>query len=131
MSVLAETGEFVTGHPALDHDHDVFLTLLAQLAVAGNPEFPTLFQNLLRQTEQHFAQEEHLMQQHAFPAMAEHQGEHRRVLGEFHQFKPRIDKGLIAFGRPFVQERLPLWFKLHVATMDYALALHIERRNNH
>jgi len=54
------------------------------------------------------------------------QGEHQRVLGEFKQFKTRIDKGMIAFGRSFVRERLPQWFGLHVTTMDSALAAHIK-----
>ncbi|MDD2761778.1 MAG: hemerythrin, partial [Methylomonas sp.] len=57
-------------------------------------------------------------------------GEHQRVLGEFKQFKTRIDKGLIAFGRSFVRERLPQWFLLHVATMDSALSAHLKSRNS-
>ncbi|WP_269844790.1 hypothetical protein [Methyloprofundus sedimenti] len=36
-----------------------------------------------------------------------------------------INKGLIAFGRSFAQERLPQWFDLHITTLDSALVAHI------
>jgi len=85
-----------------------------------------LFQQLYEHTEQHFDQENQLMKQFAYPGEIEHKGEHQRVLGEFKQFKTRVDKGMIAFGRSFVRERLPQWFGLHVTTMDSALAAHIK-----
>jgi len=112
--------------PLIDADHQQFIGLLHQLAVASNAEFPQLFAELQIITSQHFATEDALMLQYAFPSIAEHSAEHQRVLNEFKQFKTRIDKGLIAFGRAFVQERLPQWFSLHVATMDSALAAHIK-----
>lgn len=84
-----------------------------------------LFEELYAHTQKHFEREKQLMQQSAFPAETEHNGEHQRVLGEFKQFKTRVDKGLITFGRAFVTERLPSWFQLHVSTMDSALAAHL------
>ncbi len=93
-------------------------------------EFPGLFQHLFEHTELHFAMEDQLMRDSRFPAEAEHTGEHLRVLGEFKQFKSRVDKGMLAFGRSFVRERLPQWFQLHVSTMDSALAAHINANSN-
>lgn len=113
------------GYPPIDQDHGEFIRLLEKLAVADNADFPALFQALHQHTEQHFEREHQLMQQWAFPAEGEHHGEHQRVLGEFKQFKTRVDKGLIVFGRAFVAERLPAWFGLHVSTMDSALAAHL------
>ena len=69
------------------------------------------------------------MRESAFPAEAEHKGEHQRVIGEFRQFKTRVERGLIPFGRGFAGENLPGWFKLHVSTMDSALAAHLKARN--
>jgi len=100
--------------------------LLNQLDSAANADFPVLFQQLYEHTEQHFDRENQLMKQVAFPAESEHKGEHQRVLGEFKQFKTRVDKGLITFGRSFVRDRLPQWFQLHVQTMDSALVAHIK-----
>jgi hemerythrin-like metal-binding protein len=125
VSTVEQSAEFVTGYAPIDQDHQEFLDLLNQLETAADAEFPTLYQQLYEHTEQHFERENQLMQQLAYPATTEHKAEHQRVLGEFKQFKSRIDRGLIVFGRLFVTDRLPLWFKLHIATMDYALVNHI------
>lgn len=114
------------GYEPIDQDHEEFLSLLDKLKNASNADFQTLFEELHTHTQKHFEREKQLMQQSAFPAETEHNGEHQRVLGEFKQFKTRVDKGLITFGRAFVTERLPSWFQLHVSTMDSALAAHLK-----
>ncbi|WNV03349.1 hemerythrin family protein [Candidatus Methylospira mobilis] len=116
----------VLGHDAIDNDHAEFIALLRRLNAATNADFPALFQQLYEHSERHFERENQLMQQYAYPAETEHKSEHQRILGEFSQFKTRVDKGLITFGRSFVKERLPQWFELHVVTMDSALAAHIK-----
>lgn len=123
---LADTKQFKSvSYEPIDLDHLEFIGLLDKLDKCSNADFPALFQNLYQHTERHFERENKLMEQFAFPATGEHNGEHRRVLSEFKQFQTRVDKGLITFGRAFVTERLPSWFQLHVATMDSALAAHI------
>jgi hemerythrin-like metal-binding protein len=117
------------GYQPIDDDHQAFISLLNQMDSASNADFPALFQQLYLHTEHHFERENQLMQQCGFPAETEHRGEHQRVLGEFKQFKSRVDKGLIAFGRSFVKERLPQWFQLHLATMDSALAAYLKMHN--
>ncbi|QPK63608.1 hemerythrin domain-containing protein [Methylomonas sp. LL1] len=129
MALIEKTDTLTVGYPAIDHDHHEFIQLLNQLDNAADADFAVLFQQLYQHTEQHFALENQLMRQCGFPAEAEHTGEHQRVLGEFKQFKTRVDKGLIAFGRSFVRDRLPQWFQLHVATMDSALAVYIKLRS--
>jgi hemerythrin len=107
MALIEKTGVLKVGYELIDNDHDEFISLLNQLDAADNADFPALFQQLYEHTEQHFDRENQLMKQFGFPAEKEHKGEHQRVLGEFKQFKTRIDKGMIAFGRSFVRERLP------------------------
>jgi hemerythrin len=126
MALIKKDGSIRVGHDPIDHDHDEFIILLNRLDAADHSDFPALFQQLFEHTEQHFDRENQLMEQWAFPAKTEHKGEHQRVLGEFMQFKKRVDKGMIAFGRSFVRERLPQWLELHVTTMDSALAAHIK-----
>lgn len=126
---LLETNDSTTlDYDPIDRDHQEFIDLLNRLDAAGNADFPALFGQLFEHTERHFALENQLMEQFGFPVASEHKGEHLRVLGEFKQFNQRIEKGLIAFGRSFVRERLPQWFELHVTTMDSALAAHIKAR---
>jgi hemerythrin len=59
-----------------------------------------------------------------FPAIREHSDEHQRILGELGRIGQRVNKGLVSFGRMYVREGLPDWFRLHAATMDSALAAH-------
>jgi hemerythrin len=125
MALIEKSGTLTVGYELIDNDHDEFINLLNTLDSAANVDFPALFQQLYEHTEQHFDRENQLMKQFAYPGEIEHKGEHQRVLGEFKQFKTRVDKGMIAFGRSFVRERLPQWFGLHVTTMDTALAAHI------
>ncbi|TAN65009.1 MAG: hemerythrin [Methylobacter sp.] len=128
MALLEKTDVLTVGHDLIDNDHDDFISLLNELDTTDNASFPVLFQQLYEQTEQHFDRENQLMKQFSYPGEIEHKGEHQRVLGEFKQFKSRIDKGLIAFGRSFVKDRLPQWFGLHVTTMDSALVAHINKQ---
>ncbi|OQW71860.1 MAG: hemerythrin [Proteobacteria bacterium ST_bin11] len=116
------------GHDLIDTDHSVFIALLNQMDKTNITDFPGLFLQLYEHTAEHFEREHSLMAEFNFPAETEHNGEHQRLLGEFKQFKTRVDKGLIAFGRAFIKERLPQWFTLHISTMDSALAAHIKRQ---
>lgn len=115
---------FGLGLDFMDDTHKAFIAQVNRLAEASNAAFTELFDQLIEHTEEHFQQEEQLMQETAFPANAEHRDEHQRILGELRQFKKRVDKGLVSFGRNYVTQRLPEWFRLHAASMDSALAAH-------
>jgi hemerythrin-like metal-binding protein len=125
MALIEKNTVLIVGYELIDRDHEEFIALLNQLDSASNADFPVLFQQLHEHTEQHFDRENQLMMQFAYPGEIEHKGDHQRVLGEFRQFKTRVNKGMITFGRSFVRERLPQWFGLHVTTMDSALVAHI------
>ena len=129
MELIETTDVLTVGYDQIDNDHDEFISLINELDAADNTAFPALFQQLYEKTEQHFERENQLMKQFSYPGETEHKGEHQRVLGEFKQFKSRVDKGLIAFGRSFVKDRLPQWFGLHVTTMDSALAAYINKQD--
>lgn len=130
MTLLEKTDVVTVGYSPIDGDHDEFISLLNKLDATDNANFPALFRQLYEQTEQHFERENQLMKQFSYPGETEHKGEHQRLLGEFKQFKSRVDKGLVPFGRSFVKDRLPQWFGLHLTTMDSALAAHIKKQNN-
>jgi hemerythrin len=125
MTLIDKNDLRVVGYDIIDLDHEAFVAMLNQMDSMSNADFPALFMQLQEHTEQHFDRENKLMQQFAYPGEIEHKSEHQRVLGELKQFRSRVDKGMIAFGRSFIRERLPQWLELHVATMDSALVLHI------
>ena len=97
MTLIEKNNVLMVGYDLIDSDHGEFITLLNQLDSASNADFPALFEHLYSHTEQHFDRENQLMQQFTYPGEIEHKGEHQRVLGEFKQFKTRIDKGMITF----------------------------------
>ena len=57
-----------------------------------------------------------------FPAIAEHEGEHSRVLGDLDRLRRGMEEGRLSFARAYVMQGLPEWFTNHLATMDAALA---------
>lgn len=117
---------FLLGLPEMDDTHREFIQLLNELDAADNAAFPALFDQLIGHTQLHFQQEDRLMTESQFPAYSEHHGEHQRILGELNIFKKRVDKGLISFGRNYVRDRLPEWFRLHAGSMDSALVGHLK-----
>lgn len=110
----------------IDDDHKHFVSLLQQALEAPNDQFPELFRRLAAEVKTHFEHENRLMEDSNYPAIGEHRGEHRRVLGDFEQFLTRLEKGRVNFCRAYAMETLPSWFALHVTTMDAALVQHLK-----
>lgn len=109
----------------MDETHREFVRLVNQLASEPGETFASLFDTFIQHCQQHFDQEELLMRESSFSAYAEHRDEHQRILGELAQFRKRVARGLVEFGRNYIRERMPEWFRLHAATMDSALAVHL------
>lgn len=109
------------GWDDIDNHHRQFVELLNGATGADNTAFKEQYEELFAHLEQHFAEEEALMDSCNFSASAEHKGEHRRVLGEMKQFKRQLERGRSQMARAYITENLPGWFKLHVTTMDSAL----------
>ena len=130
MNTPAKLPLTLLNYDEIDSDHLEFLELVTQLMASPDTEFPTLFNRLLEHTEEHFDRENKLMDSYQYPAIGEHRGEHHRVLGEYRQFKTRVDRGLVPFGRAFIKDRLLPWFELHITTMDSALVVHIKKKDS-
>ncbi len=129
MTLINDSQSTHLNYATLDEDHAQFIQLVNQLETANSADFPKLFAQLHEHTEHHFDKENKLMDEYGFPAITEHKGEHGRILADFKQFRKRVDRGLIPFGRAFVKDQLPQWFQLHVSTMDSALVAHINKQN--
>jgi len=115
------------GQPVIDADHHAFVRLVEEMKGCDDASFGSLFGQLLEHTEEHFARESELMASSQFPATAEHEAEHQRVLGELGRFRARVAGGSLTLARAFVRESLGAWFDLHIRTMDSALVAHLGR----
>jgi len=105
----------------MDDMHREFFALAAAAQLASDEEFPAAFEKLVDYTHKHFESEGQLMRACGFPAIDEHESEHRRVLGELDYLLARIKTGRLTMARAYT-EGLPIWISRHLQTMDSALA---------
>lgn len=110
------------GVAEMDATHDEFVQMVNAATQATAAEFPALFAQLAEHTAAHFDNESRLMRECHFPATAEHESEHRRVLAEVGFVARALARGQAQQARAYVAEGLPSWFRQHLATMDSALA---------
>lgn len=110
------------GITEMDATHETFLRLMNEAIQACDEDFPYLLDALVGHTRHHFDNESRLMRSCNFPAIGEHEGEHRRVLADMLHMQNAIAEGRIRFARVYVSQGLPYWFRNHLATMDAALA---------
>ena len=111
----------------VDATHQALAELIEGLIGADSSVFPSRFQALLALMRLHIAEEGGLMRASRYPGIAEHEGEHHRVMGELAQLGLSIKRGRSALARAYVKDGLAPWFDLHMATMDAALTAHLER----
>ena len=116
---------FLLGVAEMDATHIEFVDQVNRLSLATNDEFAHLYGALIVHMREHFEYEDRIMVETGFPAINEHRDEHLRVLGELALFNKRVRSGMVAFGRNYIRGRMAEWFILHSATMDSALAAHI------
>ncbi|MBW8328820.1 MAG: hemerythrin family protein [Thiobacillus sp.] len=112
----------------VDATHQALAELIEGLIQADSAAFPSRFQALLALMRLHIAEEGGLMRASRYPGIAEHEGEHHRVLGELVQLNLSLKRGRLALVRAYVKDGLAPWFDLHLATMDAALTAHLERQ---
>jgi hemerythrin len=111
----------------VDATHQALGELITGLIAADSAAFASRFQALIALFKLHVAEEGGLMRASRYQGLAEHEGEHHRVLGELVQLNLSIRRGRVALARAYVKDGLAPWFDLHLATMDAALAAHLRR----
>lgn len=114
----------------MDATHREFVQLVHTAAGSDAESFGDRFQALLDHTQAHFENEGRLMRESGFPALAEHEAEHRRVLADLTRMLASIRRGRPGLPRAFVGTGLAEWFNLHLGSMDAALAGHLQRVGN-
>ncbi len=115
------------GELAMDGDHRELAGLLEGVAGLPAPQLLERLAAVVAHTEAHFAREEQWMSDTAFPLLAEHRAEHRRMLGELQMLQRRARRTNLPMVRAFLAERLPEWLEQHIRGVDSALAAHLIR----
>ena len=117
--------EMALGVPAIDEAHEALFLELARLSQLSDQHFSVAFRELIAAVERDFREEEDLMEQIAFPSLANHREQHARVLSGLHHAWAAVDEGDLEQGRHALS-LLPQWLIFHQATMDLALAAALE-----
>ena len=118
----------ILGHPAIDTlHHEMTLRLETAIATSDSKLIIALTQLQLH-SEHHFASEESLMTEQRFAGYNEHRHEHQQILAEFNSMINAVARGRYRLARAWLRERLPEWFRLHVANLDSLLVAFLKQR---
>lgn len=115
-----------TGVVVLDVLHHQLDAALRATLAASDATFVCRFRELVAKLEEAFAKEESWMEEIDYPATRSHREQHARALSGMHHVHCSLMEGDIGPARKVVAVLLPDWMKLHVATMDTALAMYLQ-----
>ena len=118
---------YLIGHPSMDDTHEEFVELVNAMLDATPLTIPATMEALARHVEEHFALEERLMEQFAFPARACHVEEHEKVLASVREVRTLVAAGDTDVAVELA-EALAGWFPGHSDYMDSALAAWVVKK---
>ena len=110
----------------MDTAHQEFVTLTNALADAPDAEELARLTQLFVHCKEHFAQDKAWMQTSQMPAIDNHLRDHEGVLTLLESAAADLRAGTHGAGRD-VAESLAAWFGQHAATLDAALAFHMQQ----
>jgi len=130
MALLVWEEELSVGDVQIDDEHKHLFSLMDQLYEAMRSGLPRdevgrLLDELVRQTEHHFAEEEAFMKKVGYAEFAEHKTEHERLLRDVYEVQSRFHSGAISI-TVSVSNYLAAWLKDHIKTHDQKLARAIQ-----
>jgi hemerythrin len=124
--------DLTLGHAPLDEQHDVMLSRMAEAERSAQEADPagaaTALDALWEITVAHFAFEEELMAEHAYPDRDAHRMAHHLFLQDLERL--RRDLGQVGLTEDVVERAGSLsgWLTFHIRANDAPLALFVVRR---
>ncbi|HEY0719877.1 MAG TPA: hemerythrin domain-containing protein [Gammaproteobacteria bacterium] len=118
MAPVSSPTALTLGYPVIDAVHDEMTLLLAAALMTPNGDLSGAMRRLRYHCEHHFALEETLMNERHFAGYDEHHHEHRKLLAEMNSMLDAVARGRHGLARAWLSDRLPEWFRLHVANLD-------------
>lgn len=132
MALLIWGPMFEVGVQEIDRQHRTLFDLantLAEAVIQGKGPEPlaTIFNELVRYTQTHFALEEQLMAQHGYPATAEHKASHQELVRQVTEYRHAFTSGDNAIIDKMLQF-FTSWLSRHIMEIDKALARHLKQK---
>ena len=125
--------ELAVGHEAMDAEHRVILRWVGEVrdgVDAGDARATAAaLAGLWDATVGHFASEEALMEEFAYPERRPHAGAHQLFLGDLKELISELaERGLAEEVAAWARTRMPEWITFHIETNDAPLARFVHRR---
>jgi hemerythrin len=132
MNVPRWDTNVATGHAGMDAEHQVELSLLAEVRAAmyerGDRALAIdILTQLIDHTNVHFSSEQMLMRLTAFPDFQAHQLEHDELMRQAHTLLAHVETGEIEPTVRFI-DAMTTWLTDHMVQKDRALARFLERK---
>lgn len=126
MALLLWGPMLEVGVKEIDTQHRKLVDLANELSdaqVAGKAKdvLGKTLSELVRYTVTHFSTEERLMDQHKYPAAADHKQQHKDLVKTVSDFKAKFDKGDAALSLE-IMHFLRDWLTKHIMSTDKAFA---------
>ncbi len=120
----------ILGNDQMDMLHKEFVDIYNSLENNEVESYKNVMAKLLEQSKRHFCQEEEMMEQFDYPRKRDHIDEHQKVLAEMEYF---INKSNTKIGqmmlKSYFNEKLSLWFDLHLISMDSDLSSFLKAKS--
>ncbi|HTP25058.1 MAG TPA: hemerythrin family protein [Anaeromyxobacteraceae bacterium] len=124
-----------TGLDAVDEQHRAMLLHMGRVAqlvtAAGNVgDISKALAALWEEAVAHFAAEEELMTEHAYPEKEPHKTAHRLFLEDLQGLMRTLaEQGLTVDVVAWASERVPEWLTFHIEANDLPMARYVARRS--
>jgi len=115
-----------TGHAKMDADHSGLAELFNRLANGveqrkGRDFYAELLDQIIRHAQAHFALEEQLMAEHAYPKSEQHKAEHAMLIGQALNYRAGFDADATE-PQVAVAHFPEVWLAFHILFSDKELA---------
>lgn len=125
MTLLQWKDYYSVGIEAVDHEHKELIEIINRLhdeLVARNSQVTAgaFFGDLLRAITAHFALEEKFMREQSYDQLAQHKGDHERLLDEIRDIMDDYEANA-EIATADLSARLDAWFSRHFETHDARL----------
>jgi len=124
---LSWSEELALGDARTDQTHLEFVELVNATTAAAPERKLDVYRELVRHTEEHFAQEERWMRACGVPEDFCHFGQHASVLQVMREVERRALQGELQY-IPSMIEALVEWFPMHAHSMDAALVGFLQQK---
>lgn len=126
MAKLEEVESFCIGHEFIDEQHGRLFALIEEMRLARNSADPLaeyrlscrVMAELVEYTSTHFAEEERLMQEAAYPGYEAHKQEHEVFTQRIREVEEDMHLGDSVLTLDFFCDLLEGWLKEHILQTD-------------